>query len=198
MDKALRSTLIVRGIWAILRPIVWYAFFVVVILQYVVFGKYEADPKNPLMYAAAFFILAIPFFAGWHSRALCARAFCGTIERVTVRTRLKSDTFVSKHASNHRIVSDHVYHIRTDSGRRIRYPIREPNFEYAHRFPTGARVVHRFGAPFFDLAEHRCGDDRLCIVCGTLCREEQTVCCECRSPIDRRDTKRRPAWDVER
>lgn len=185
MDKGLRRSLIARGIFVILRPALWYCFFAFTVFHYVVFGKYRADPRNPLVYVAAFLILTLPFFMGWIRSALCVPAFDGEIERVKVKTYLKGDTFVSKYSSNHRIVSEHIYRIRTRRGCLIRFRIKEPNFEYAHRFPNGTKIRHRFGAPFFERAKHISGDDYLCIACGTLCREEQKICYECGNVVDK-------------
>ena len=178
MKKNLSFILLFRGILTVAKPILWYAFFAEVILQYVVFGKYRADVRNPLMYAAAAAILSIPFLAGWIQSAFSCRSFSGTIEEIKVRHRLQTNATGARFHRSNIIVTDHLYVIRTAKGRRIRFLIREPNFEYSRYFSRGTEVRHPFGARFFDRAVPS-GDDRLCVVCG----REKTVCTECRSPL---------------
>ena len=100
-----------------------------------------------------------------------------------VRHRLQTNASGAKYDRSRMLVTDHLYTIRTEKGRRIRVLVREPNFEYSRYFTVGTPVVHAFGARFFDRAVPS-GNDRLCVVCGTLCRRGQTVCFECRSPLE--------------
>ena len=183
MKHGLRSALLFRGIFTLLKPILWYGFFAAVILQYVVYGPYRADVKNPLMYAALIVILGLPFFAHWVHDAYTCLPFSGTIEKMKVRHRWQTNASGAKYDRSRMLVTDHLYTIRTEKGRRIRVLVREPNFEYSRYFTVGTPVVHTFGARFFDRAVPS-GNDRLCVVCGTLCRREQTVCFECRSPLE--------------
>ena len=182
MENRFCPSLLLRGIFVLLRPILWYGFFAEVILQYVVFGKYRADVRNPLLYAVLAVILCVPFWGGWIRDALSCNSFSGTVEKMKIRHRLQTSVAGAKFRPNRMIVTEHLYVIRTDKGRRVRFRIREPNFEYSRYFAVGTRVVHSFGARFFERAIPT-GNDRLCIVCGTLCRREQTVCPNCRNKL---------------
>lgn len=182
MNKSLSFILTFRGIRTVARPILWYGFFAAVILQYVVFGPYRADWRNPLMYAVLFVIIALPIFNRRVSDALLCRPFSGTIEEIKVRHRLQTDAAGARYERSRILVTDHLYIIRTERGKKIRFLVREPNFEYARYFTRGTEVCHRFGARYFDRVVPT-GDDALCLVCGTLCRRNQTVCFECRSPL---------------
>lgn len=184
MNKSLARRLFRRGLVTVAKPILWYGFFTAVILQYVVFGPYSADPRNPLMYAALAVILSVPFFARWVQDAFLCRPFTGRVERVEIRHRLQTNAAGAKYDRSRMLVTDHLYYIRTPRGKRLRFLIREPNFEYVRYFPVGCEIVHPFGAKYFE-RRYAGGDEVLCLVCGTLCRRRQTICYECRSPLSR-------------
>lgn len=182
-------SLTLRGIFRILRPVLWYGFFVVVVLEYIVFGKYEVRFTHIPVYVALAIIILLPFFCGWISSAMQVRGFSGRVESMKTRREL-----VDSHRSvtGRRGLED-AYHItilsvyvRTQSGRLRRIEIREPSFIDINYIKIGDRVRHIFGSEYLEKMSKSADTDVICVCCGSMCRMQNEICFNCRHSLLKR------------
>lgn len=194
-NKDVRNALFLRGLYRVARPVLWYGFFVIVILKYVVFGKYEIRITHIPVYLGLAIIILLPFFKGWIRSAAQAGGFKGRVEAMSTRREL-----VDSHRSvtGRRGLGD-AYHIliltvsvRDKNGKLHKIDIREPSFLDVNYIKNGDRVIHRFGSDYLEKASKSGDTDVLCVCCGTLCRMQNDICYNCR-----RTLLKRSVYDTE-
>jgi hypothetical protein len=75
-NKDVKRSFLFRGAMLVLRPVAWYALFVFIVFEYIVYGEYEFRLNNPLAYIVTAFVVLFPFMMGWIKAAL--RTFIST------------------------------------------------------------------------------------------------------------------------
>lgn len=186
-NKDVKRSFIFRGAMLVLRPVAWYALFVFIVLEYVVYGKYEIRLYNPLVYVVTAFVVLFPFMMGWIKAAFRTRAFSGKIEKIHVERTLKT----SKTITRTRLKDDHhdwlmKFTVRGENGKKILFSVMDPPFKDAGYYKIGDHVRHAWGAKYLEKSIKSGDSDLLCLVCGELCRAEQHICYNCRHSLVRR------------
>ncbi len=186
-NKDVKRSFIFRGAMLVLRPAAWYALFVFIVLEYVVYGKYEIRLYNPLVYIVTAFIILFPFMMGWIKAAFRTRAFSGKIEKINVERTLKT----SKTITRTRLKDDHhdwimTFTVRNERGKKFVFTVIDPDFKDAGYYKTGDHVRHHWGAKHLEKSIKTGDRDILCLVCGELCRAEQHICYNCRHSLVKR------------
>ncbi len=186
-NKDVKRSFIFRGAMLVLRPAAWYALFTSIVLEYVVYGKYEIRLYNPLVYIVTAFIILFPFMMGWMRAAFRSRAFSGKIENIKVERTLKT----SKTITRTRLKDDHhdwlmTFTVRNDNGKKFVFSVVDPPFKDAGYYKMGDHVRHHWGAKHLEKSIKTGDCDILCLVCGELCRTEQHICYNCRHSLVKR------------
>ncbi len=184
LPSDIRLALVIRGLKMVLRPILWYGFFIVVLLKYVVFGQYEIRITHIPVYIALAFILAVPFFLGWIKEAFKVPNYSGRISEIKKTRELVTDRDFGKRG----LTGAHYVNIlkiltRTKNGRIKKIVHREPSFFDIDYFKVGDEVKHFWGAEYLDKCDKTEDKDILCPVCGEMSRIERETCYGCRRSL---------------
>ncbi len=186
-NKDVKHSFFFRGAALVLRPVAWYALFIFIVLEYVVYGKYEIRLYNPLVYIVTAFIVFFPFMMGWIKEAFRTRAFSGKIEKIKLERTLKT----SKTITRTRLKDEHhdwlmTFTVINDNGKRFVFSVIDPPFKDAGYYKTGDLVRHDWGAKYLEKSVKTGDRDVLCLVCGELCRVDQHICYNCRHSLVKR------------
>ena len=186
-NKDVKRSFLFRGAMLVLRPAAWYALFTFIVLEYVVYGKYEIRLYNPLVYIVTAFIVFFPFMMGWMKAAFRTRSFSGRIEKIKTERTLKT----SKTITRTRLKDDHhdwlmTFTVTTDNGEKFVFSVIDPPFKDAGYYKTGDHVRHHWGARYLEKSIKTGDADVLCLVCGELCRADQHICYNCRHTLVKR------------
>lgn len=184
LHNDIRRALFFRGIWRIMRPVMWYGFFVFIVLYYVVFGKYDIRFTHIPVYIALCGIIIVPFSLDWIKEARCTFFFEGTVERIE-KTRELALSVTGRYEGDKTQTPVIHFVIRDKNGRLKNFSVKNPSFFDIGYIKEGDRVIHRFGSNFLEKAIKDGDRDVLCIICGTMSRRECEICYECRHSLSK-------------
>lgn len=188
LSKDIRTAFLLRGMKMVLRPVLWYGFFLVVLLEYVVFGEYEIRLTHIPVYIALAFVLLMPFFLGWVKEAFKVSAFTGTITDIAKSRELITDReFGRRGLSGAHYVNVLTMTVTTTKGKKKTIVHREPGFFDIDYFTVGDEVTHFWGAEYLDKHIKHGDKDILCLVCGEMSRSEKETCAWCRRNLQKQE-----------
>ena len=187
-NRDIYRALAVRGIFRLLRPILWYAFFVFVVIEYVVLGPYEIRVTHIPMYIGLAIVIMLPVFCGWISSALGVFGFSGIVEKTAIRRELvdghRAVTGRRGLESNQMLVF--TVTVRDKRGKRHVISMYDPQFVDIGYIKKGDFIIHPWGCEYLEKADKSADRDILCLVCGEMNRREVERCFNCRRTLCRR------------
>jgi len=189
-NKDIYRAFALRGIWLIFKPVAWYAFFVAVLLKYVIFGEYELRLTHIPMYFAFAIIILLPIMKGWISAALDVPGFSGMVENIRTHKEVYDP---HRSVTGRRGLSRDGMHItvmdvtvRDKKGKKHKFSMRDQDYIDMQYIKQGDFVIHPWGCKYLEKADKSGDEEFLCLVCGEMCRADSERCFNCRCTVQKR------------
>ncbi len=184
LPKDVALSFFLRRAYIVLCPVVWYAFFIYVVFEYIVSGKYTFELTDYLVYPAGFFILTFPFFKGWIKRLYRDKSFVG---KITSMKKRRVDEFKGATKTRQRKTSFFMdFEVVDAKGKGFSFSVEEPSFHDTEYYKIGDIVRHTKGSKHLEKVIKSGDEDVLCLVCGDLCRMQNNICFSCRHTLVKR------------
>ena len=187
-NRDIYRALVLRGAFRILRPALWYGFFVFVLFRYVIFGPYEIRVTHIPMYIGLAIVIMLPVFCGWISSAAGVPGFSGIVEDTKIRRELVDGhrTITGRRGLESNQVLVFTVTVRDSRGKKHVISMCDPQFIDIGYIKKGDFVIHPWGCEYLEKADKSADSDILCLVCGEMNRRETERCFNCRRTLCRR------------